>query len=441
MDLNFMQIGHVVLSGKGIEQSMALHAYQTLSAGSFALQLMVCVLSIGAGYAFRMWALPRMRAQGVWARLMRTAVQTLGPVTVAVSLMAVCLSAGDVLGMSSDELVLVSRVLRLSLWVYGIRAAGWVLRHVMHPHGILRIFLHLIEWASVGAVVLTFLGLLLPAIDKINAIEFAIGSQVFKGGNIVTGLMMAVVALTIAGQLSEFVAVFLRRYASRQNLQANDALILTRFFSFIIFTLTVVGVLVESGIDLTTLAAFGGAMGIGLGFGLQEFVVNFFSGLSMLMERALKVGDYVTINEVTGRVVHMSSRAVVVRDRVGTESLIPNSNVMKGILQNHTMSNDAFRMNIPLKIADVADYPRARESISHMLSESTRVLQTPEPQVLIKDISDTEISLEVSFWIHDVDDTQNELVSEMLYGIAMRLRADGIPLATDGAHALLASMS
>lgn len=441
MDLNFMQIGHVVLSGKGIEQSMAFHAYQTLSAWSFALQLMVCVLSIGAGYAVRIWALPRMRDQGVWARLMRTAVQTLGPVTVAVSLMAACLSAGHALGMSADELVLVSRVLRLSLWVYGIRAAGWVLRHVMHPHGILRIFLHLIEWAIVGAVVLTFLGLLLPAIDKINAIEFAIGSQVFKGGNIVTGLMMAVVALTIAGQLSEFVAMFLRRYASRQNLQANDALILTRFFSFIIFTLTVVGVLVESGIDLTTLAAFGGAMGIGLGFGLQEFVVNFFSGLSVLMERALKVGDYVTINEVTGRVVHMSSRAVVVRDRVGTESLIPNSNVMKGILQNHTMSNDAFRMSIPLKIADVADYPRARDSISQVLTESPRVLQTPAPQVLIKDISDTEITLEVSFWIHDLDDTQNELVSEMLYGIAMRLRADGIALASDGTQALLATMA
>lgn len=440
MDLNFMQIGHVVLSGKGIEQSMAFHAYQTLSAWSFALQLMVCVLSIGAGYAVRMWALSRMPEQGTWTRMLRTAVQTLGPVTVAVSLMAACLSTGHALGMSADELVLVSRVLRLSLWVYGIRAAGWVLRHVMHPHGILRIFLHLIEWAIVGAVVLTFLGLLLPAIDKINAIEFAIGSQVFKGGNIVTGLMMAVVALTIAGQLSEFVAMFLRRYASRQNLQANDALILTRFFSFIIFTLTVVGVLVESGIDLTTLAAFGGAMGIGLGFGLQEFVVNFFSGLSVLMERALKVGDYVTINEVTGRVVHMSSRAVVVRDRVGTESLIPNSNVMKGILQNHTMSNDAFRMSIPLKIADVADYPRARDSISQVLTESPRVLQTPAPHVLIKDISDTEISLEVSFWIHDVDDTQNELVSEMLYGIAMRLRADGIALASDGTQALLASM-
>lgn len=441
MDLNFMQIGHVVLSGKGIEQSMAFHAYQTLPAWSFALQLTVCVLSICAGYVARMWALPRMREHGLWSRLMRTGVQTLGPVTVAVSLMACCLWGGHALGMSADELVLVSRVLRLSLWVYGIRAAGWVLRHVMHPHGILKIFLHLIEWAIVGAVVLTFLGLLLPAIDKINAIEFAIGSQVFKGGNIVTGLMMAVVALTIAGQLSEFVAILLRRYASRQNLQANDALILTRFFSFIIFTLTVVGVLVESGIDLTTLAAFGGAMGIGLGFGLQEFVVNFFSGLSVLMERALKVGDYVTINEVTGRVVHMSSRAVVVRDRVGTESLIPNSSVMKGILQNHTMSNDAFRMSIPLKIADVADYPRARESISQVLSESPRVLQKPVPHVLIKDISETEISLELSFWIHDLNDTQNELISELLYGIAMRLRADGIPLASDGAQALLASMT
>lgn len=441
MDLNFMQIGHVVLSGKGIEQSMAFHAYQTLSAWSFALQLMVCVLSICAGYAVRMWALPRMREQGIWTRLIRTGVQTLGPVTVAVSLMAACLSAGHALGMSADDLVLVSRVLRLSLWVYGIRAAGWVLRHVMHPHGILRIFLHLIEWAIVGAVLLTFLGLLLPAIDKINAFEFAIGAQVFKGGNIVTGLMMAVVALTIAGQLSEFVAVLLRRYASRQNLQANDALILTRFFSFIIFTLTVVVVLLESGIDLTTLAAFGGAMGIGLGFGLQEFVVNFFSGLSVLMERALKVGDYVTINEITGRVVHMSSRAVVVRDRVGTESLIPNSSVMKGILQSHTMNSAELRMVIPLRIAEAADYPRARALILQVLHGTPQVLETPMANVLITEIGGTEAVLEVSFWIIDLHDGQNELVSELLFNIAMRLRAEGVPLALDGAQALLVSMT
>lgn len=292
-----------------------------------------------------------------------------------------------------------------------------------------------------GAVVLTFFGLLLPAIDKINAIEFAIGSQVFKGANIVTGVMMAVVALTIAGQLSELVAILLKRYASKQNLQANDALILTRFFSFIIFTLTVVGVLVESGIDLTTLAAFGGAMGIGLGFGLQEFVVNFFSGLSVLLERALKVGDYVTINQITGRVVHMSSRAVVVRDRVGTESLIPNSSIMKGILQNHTMSNAEFRMFIPLRIADVSDYPRARSLILQVLEGVPQVLQTPAAHVLITEICGTEAALDVSFWINDWHDGQNELVSELLFAMAMRLRAEGVPLASDSAQALLASMA
>jgi len=441
MDMNFMHIGHVVLSGNGVEQSMAFHAYQTLSGWSFATQLLLCVLSIVAGYILQSWVLQRFSEQGRWTRLLRTAVQTVGPVTVAVALMALSLSAGHALGMNSDELVLLSRVLRLSLWVYGIRAAGWILRYVMHPHGILRIFLHLIEWTIVGAVVLTFFGLLLPAIDKINAIEFAIGSQVFKGANIVTGVMMAVVALTIAGQLSELVAILLKRYASKQNLQANDALILTRFFSFIIFTLTVVGVLVESGIDLTTLAAFGGAMGIGLGFGLQEFVVNFFSGLSVLLERALKVGDYVTINQITGRVVHMSSRAVVVRDRVGTESLIPNSSIMKGILQNHTMSNAEFRMFIPLRIADVSDYPRARSLILQVLEGVPQVLQTPAAHVLITEICGTEAALDVSFWINDWHDGQNELVSELLFAMAMRLRAEGVPLASDSAQALLASMA
>jgi len=343
-------------------------------------------------------------------------------------------------GLGSDDLMLLSRVFRLSLWVYGIRNAGWVLRHVLHPHGILRIFLHLIEWFSIGAVILTFLGLLLPAVSAINSVEFSIGSQVFRGANIVTGIMLAVVALTVAGQVAQLVEKLLGRYARQQKLQANDALIMTRLFSVGIFVLTVVAVMVQSGVGLTTLAAFAGAMGIGLSFGLQDFVANFVSGLSVLLERALKVGDYVTINDITGRVVRMSSRAVVIRDRVGTESLIPNRNVIKGVLQNYTLSNDDFRMTIPLKIAEISDYPRAKALILDALKTSPRVLASPGADVLICGFGADEVKLEISFWINDFHLDQNELVSALLYEVAMRLKAAGVPLALDGAQSYLAAV-
>ena len=105
---------------------------------------------------------------------------------------------------------------------------------------------------------------------------------------------------------------------------------------------------------------------------------------------------------VTGRVVQLSSRAVVVRDSVGTESLIPNSSVIKGVLQNHTLSNDDFRVSFLLKIADVADYPRARELILQSLKNAPRVLPDPAGDVLIASVAAGEVTLETSFWINDL---------------------------------------
>jgi small-conductance mechanosensitive channel len=431
--MNFMRIDELVMSGDGFYQSMAYHAYLSLELASFALQCTLCLLSIALGYLVRWRLLKRIPVQGPWPRLWHAGVQTTGPAVVAVICMAALFFMGRALGQTSHELMVLWKVLSLTLWVMAIRVSGWFFRHVLHPHEVLRIFLHLIEWSVVLVTVLTFFGLFQPLISQVRSIEFSIGAQVFKGANILTGVLMGVVALTVAGQIADLVDRLLQRYARQETIQANDALILTRLFSMGIFVFTLVGVLVSSGVDLTTLAAFAGAMGIGLGFGLQEFVVNFVSGVYVLIERALKVGDYVTINQITGRVVQLSSRAVVVRDSVGTESLIPNSSVIKGVLQNHTLSNDDFRVSFLLKIADVADYPRARDLILQSLKTTPRVLPEPAGNVLIVSVAASEVNLETSFWINDLQNGQKGLVSDLMFDICMRFRQEGVLLASQDA--------
>lgn len=435
MSLNFMRIDEVVMSGDGFYQSMAYHAYASLPLTSFLLQCILCLTSIAAGFMLRHSALLRMKVNGRWSRHLRTGIKTMGPALFVVLCLSSLFWGGQALGMSASDLMVIWKVLALTWWVLAIRVAGWFFRYVLHPHEVLRIFLHLIEWAAVVVAVLTFFGLFQPLTNHVQAIEFSIGEQVFKGANIVTGLLMGVVALTVAGQIADLVARLLQRYARQETIQGNDALILTRLFSMGIFTFTLIGVLVSSGVNLTTLAAFAGAMGIGLGFGLQEFVVNYVSGLYVLLERALKVGDYVTVDKITGRVVQMSSRALVIRDAVGTESLIPNSSVIKGVLQNHTLSNDDFRVSFLLKIGDIADYPRARELILQSLKTSPRVLVDPPSDVLIAAVAASEVTLETSFWINDLHNGQKGLVSDLLFDICMRFRADGVGLAADGAEA------
>jgi len=431
-----MRIDQVVMSGDGFYQSMAYHAYLHLDLPNFVVQCTLCVLSIAAAYLLRWRLLHRMPVGGTKFRQLGMAgLQTMGPAVFASTCMAAFLGAGLLWGWTALDLLILWEVLSLTLWVLAIRVAGWFFRHVLHPHEVLRIFLHMIEWSVVLVAVLTFLGLFQPITAFIQTIEFSVGQQVFKGANIATGLIMGVVALTVAGQIADLVAHMLKRYASQETIQGNDALILTRLFSMGIFTLTLIGVLVSSGVNLTTLAAFAGAMGIGLGFGLQEFVVNYVSGLYVLLERALKVGDYVTIDKITGRVVQMSSRALVIRDAVGTESLIPNSSVIKGVLQNHTLSNDDFRVSFLLKIGDIADYPLARELILQSLKTSPRVLVDPPRDVLIAAVAASEVTLETSFWINDLHNGQKGLVSDLLFDICMRFRADGVGLAADGAEA------
>jgi small-conductance mechanosensitive channel len=437
MSLSFMRIDQVVMSGDGFYQSMAYHAYLNLAFPNFVAQCTLCVLSIALAYLLRWRLLSRLEVGGSKLRQLGMAgLQTMGPAVFAATCMAAFLGGGLLWGWTVLDLLVLWKVLALTLWVLVIRVAGWFFRHVLHPHEVLRIFLHMIEWSVVLAAVLTFFGLFQPVTAFILAIEFSIGEQVFKGANIATGLVMGIVALTVAGQIAELVARLLQRYARQETIQSNDALILTRLFTMGIFLFTLVGVLVSSGVDLTTLAAFAGAMGIGLGFGLQEFVVNFVSGLYVLLERALKVGDYVTIDKITGRVVQMSSRALVVRDAVGTESLIPNSSVIKGVLQNHTLSNDDFRVSFLLKIGDIADYPHARELILQSLKTSPRVLVDPPGDVLIASVATSEVSLETSFWINDLHNGQKGLVSELLFEICMRFRAEGVALAAESGESL-----
>jgi small-conductance mechanosensitive channel len=433
MGLSFMRIDQVVMSGDGFYQSMAYHAYLHLALPNFVVQCTLCLLSIAGAFLLRWRLLRRMAVGGSqFRRLWMAGLQTMGPAVFASTCMAVLFGAGLLWGWTALDLLVLWKVLSLTLWVLAIRAAGWFFRHVLHPHEVLRIFLHMIEWSVVLVAVLTFFGFFQPITAFIQTIEFAIGEQVFKGVNIATGLIMGVVALTVAGQIADLVARLLHRYVRQETIQGNDALILTRLFSMGIFTFTLIGVLVSSGVNLTTLAAFAGAMGIGLGFGLQEFVVNYVSGLYVLLERALKVGDYVTIDKITGRVVQMSSRALVIRDAVGTESLIPNSSVIKGVLQNHTLSNDDYRVSFLLKIGDIADYPRARELILQSLKTSPRVLIDPPSDVLIAAAAASEVTLETSFWINDLQNGQKGLVSDLLFDICMRFRADDVYLAADG---------
>jgi small-conductance mechanosensitive channel len=356
-------------------------------------------------------------------------VQDAGPAIAASTLMAIVLGTGLALSVPLYEQIVVWKVLSLTVWVLGVRVLSWLLRVVMNPHGLLRFLLRCIEWGVMLTMVLTFFGLLQPVMDMVASVQFSVGSQVFKGANIVGGVMMAVLALTIAGQLTQFIEWGLTRYSARQQILTNDALILSRLLGLTIFVLTAIGVLVGSGIDAATLTAFGGALGIGLGFGLQEVVVNFVSGVFLLFERAVKPGDYVTVGNITGQVVELGHRSLIIRDAVGTENLIPNTTLSRGVVQNHTLSSDEFRISFVLRLAHIAQYEPARALIEQAMRQHPRVLKDRPLGCLVTGLYADEATLELSCWINDLHNGQKGLVSDLLLVMGLSLKEQGITLA------------
>lgn len=422
------------LDGKGFFHSVAYDAYLTMPAWSFWLQCVVCVVLLGSAYGWRRWLFAQAPVLPGRSPRLVSFVAIVGPALLFTGALLLCLLVSHVLGAERADVRVLAEVFQLTALVLGVRAASWFFRKVMRAHQILQFFVLLIEWALVLSAVLAFFGLLHPLKMAVQGIEFAVGNQVFKGMNIVGGVSMAVLALAVAGQLAELVAWALDKYKAREGIADNDALILTRLFTVSLFLITVVAVLVGSGIEAATLSAFGAALGIGLGFGLQEVVLNFFSGLYVLFERAIKPGDYVTIQGVSGRVDRLTSRAIVVRDGVGTESLIPNSVITKGVLQNHTLSNNDCRIAFVLHIAQVKDFPRTRELAIEAMRAHPRVLQDKPMNVLVLAVFDGLVKLEASLWINDLHNGRFSLVSDLQFAIATRLVDAGIALA-DAAQA------
>lgn len=424
------------LDGKGFFHSVAYDAFVTMPSWSFWLQCAWCIALLVVAYVwrYRLFAGDHTWLQGR-SPAVESFVRIVGPALLVTATLLLCLLVLHFLGAQRADVRVLTEVFQLTALVLGVRAVSWFLRKVMRAHQIVQFFVLLIEWSLVVSAVLAFFGLFYPLKMGVYAIEFSIGNQVFKGMNILAGVSMAVLALAVAGQLAEMVAWGLDRYKTREGIGDNDALILTRLFTVSLFLITVVAVLVGSGIEATTLSAFGAALGIGLGFGLQEVVLNFFSGLYLLFERAIKPGDYVSINGVSGRVDRLTSRAIVIRDGVGTESLIPNSFITKGMLQNHTLSNNDYRVSFHVHIARASDYVQTRALVIQAMQDHPRVLQDKPMNVLMVSVYEGYVKLEASLWINDLHNGRFGLVSDLQFDIATRLAAAGVPLAQYSASA------
>jgi len=182
------------------------------------------------------------------------------------------------------------------------------------------------------------------------------------------------------------------------------------------------------GIDLTAFAVFGGAVGVGLGLGLQKSIANLISGVMILLDKSIKPGDVIEVGQTYGQVKSLGGRYASVITRDGVEHLIPNEELIAQQVSNWTHSSDEIRLHIPVGVSYNADVNQAMELMLEAAAETERVIATPLPAAQMKCFGESSVDLELRVWINDPMEGVANVKSQILLRIWEKFRAQGVEL-------------
>jgi small-conductance mechanosensitive channel len=182
------------------------------------------------------------------------------------------------------------------------------------------------------------------------------------------------------------------------------------------------------GVDLTVLSVFGGALGVGLGLGLQKIASNYVSGFILLLERSIRIGDVITADGQHGVVTGITTRHVVVRAANGVEAIIPNDTLVTSTVLNHSYSDKNVRLAARLQVAYGTDVPAVLRLLEEVALRFPRVLRSPAPAAHILGLGDNGIELELGFWIGDPENGSQNIRSEVLVQVLRELASRGIEI-------------
>ncbi len=188
------------------------------------------------------------------------------------------------------------------------------------------------------------------------------------------------------------------------------------------------------GIDLTVLSVFGGALGVGLGLGLQKLVSSYVSGFVVLLERSLTIGDVVTVDKFSGQIVQINTRYTVLRGGDGAESIIPNEMLVSMPVQNLCLTDRDTRITTTFRVLHGSDVVRLLEAIPAALGNLPRVLERPAPSALLLGMGPEGLEIEVAVWIDDPARGKASVQSAMNLRLLALLKEQQVSLASSLPH-------
>ena len=231
-------------------------------------------------------------------------------------------------------------------------------------------------------------------------------------------LIQVVVFLLVLVFASRFVDRLLRtRVLIRTAMDPGQRYAVSRFASYAVFVVGLVVGLQSLGVNLNTLTVFGGALGIGIGFGLQNLTNNFVSGLILLAERPVKVGDRVEVDGLNGDVVRIGARSTWVRTNDNVVIIIPNSDFTENRVTNWTAHERRVRFSVPVGVSYASDPEQVKEILMAAAVEHPDVLETPLPDVIFLGFGESSLDFDLRVWTETRVQTPKVLRSELYFRI------------------------
>jgi len=283
-------------------------------------------------------------------------------------------------------------------------------------------FIAIAAWTVAALNILNLLDQTTEMLDRI-ALRFG-GLRISALTIIAASLSLAVLlwVATIAGRLLE------RRITTLPNLTPSLQVLLSKLLKIVFVGLAVIVALNSVGIDLTAFAVFTGALGVGIGFGLQKPMSNFVSGVMLLLDKSVKPGDVISVGENYGWVSSLGARYVAVVTRDGTEYLIPNEDLITHQVVNWSHTSSRVRLKIPIGISYNADVRKARALCLEAAAETQRVLKDPAPVCLLLGFGDSSVELDLRIWIQDPKNGVRNVKSDVLLLVWDKFHAHGIEI-------------
>jgi small-conductance mechanosensitive channel len=272
---------------------------------------------------------------------------------------------------------------------------------------------------------LNIVGLLDNAIAILDGAVLTLGQVNISLLTAVQGLIALGVLLwltAIAGQLIE------GRIKSSPNLTPSIKVLSTKLLRILLAVVAFVFALQIVGINLTAFAVFGGAIGVGLGFGLQKIFANLVSGFILLLDKSIKPGDVIAIGDYYGRVDSLGARYVSVLTRDGIEHLIPNEELITTRVENWSHSHNLVRVRKVIGIHYKSDVRKAILLCLEAAAETPRILKDPAAMCHLREFADSAVNLEMRFWIDDPMNGRANVVSALQLGIWDKFHEHGIEI-------------